>query len=479
MLALACAGVPSAGRAQADAGEGSGTEATAPMVLECVMLPHEVVDVSSGAEGLIESVEVDRSDRIERGQVVAMLESSVESANLAVARTRAELDTQVRLHEAALSFDDRRRSRSTTLYERNVISSHDKDKADEAAVLRRYQLREARDRRRLAQLEQARAQALLALRTVRSPLAGVVLERFKSPGEYVEEEAIVRVARLDPLRVEVIAPLELHGSIRPGMRAEVDPETAAPREATVTMVDAVADPGSGTFRVRLELPNPGLELLAGSKCTARLLEGGADAAALAVHDPVAAPAGTAAALTPAAVDERRHAPVDAVLPAMVETRAEVVACLALGPVFERADAERLVQRLDAITTTARLRQEPVESSTGFIVVTPRLERDARRAAVRTLREGGVVDLALLPDGRFGNRVSLGVYSRRALAEARRRQIAGLGVEAEILPRTRADPAWWLDVATADPQAVAETVRATVPDLTPEPAGCETFVAART
>jgi membrane fusion protein (multidrug efflux system) len=37
----------------------------------------------------------------------------------------------------------------------------------------------------------------------------------------------------------------------------------------VTVVDKVVDAASGTFGVRLELPNPDLKLPAGLKCTVR------------------------------------------------------------------------------------------------------------------------------------------------------------------------------------------------------------------
>ena len=39
--------------------------------------------------------------------------------------------------------------------------------------------------------------------------------------------------------------------------------------ATVTIVDRVADAASGTFRVRLTLPNPGHDLPAGLRCSVR------------------------------------------------------------------------------------------------------------------------------------------------------------------------------------------------------------------
>ena len=66
--------------------------------------------------------------------------------------------------------------------------------------------------------------------------------------------------------------LPVRSSIRElwGMRWMVSPEAPGGRyTATVTLVDRVIDAASGTFGVRLELPNPNLAIPAGAKCKVR------------------------------------------------------------------------------------------------------------------------------------------------------------------------------------------------------------------
>ena len=62
--------------------------------------------------------------------------------------------------------------------------------------------------------------------------------------------------------------MELLGTIKVGMQAEVTPENPVGQvyKAKVTIVDRVIDAASGTFGVRLELPNPKYRLPAGLKC---------------------------------------------------------------------------------------------------------------------------------------------------------------------------------------------------------------------
>ena len=120
-------------------------------------------------------------------------------------------------------------------------------------------------------MELTRAQELLNRLSVVSPIDGVVVERFKWPGEYVKDEPVIQVVTLDPLWVEVVAPISMYGQIQKNMVAEVYSETPnqESRKARVLVVDPMADAASGTFRVRLELPNPDQAILGGVKCKAR------------------------------------------------------------------------------------------------------------------------------------------------------------------------------------------------------------------
>ena len=107
----------------------------------------------------------------------------------------------------------------------------------------------------------------------RSPVSGVVVDRLLSPGELVNDNdsAILTVAQIDPLSVEVIVPVSLLKEIQVGQPAEIEPEPPFSKVviANVKVVDRVVDAGSGTFRVRLELPNSDHRLPAGLKCTVR------------------------------------------------------------------------------------------------------------------------------------------------------------------------------------------------------------------
>jgi len=237
-------------------------------IFDCVIQPTEFVELSSSVPGIIDTIAVDRSDPVEKGQEVARLKSDVEQAQVDLSKQRAGFDSEIESKRASLNFARRSQQRTQKLFNKKAVPFHVLDEAKTDAILAATELRTAQQNKRMAELELARAEATLALRTVRSPISGVVVERLKAPGEFIEDTPILRIAQLDPLRVEVIVPVGKFGTIKDGMRAEVTPELARKRKyiAQVTIVDKVVDAASGTFGVRLELPNPGNFIPGGLRC---------------------------------------------------------------------------------------------------------------------------------------------------------------------------------------------------------------------
>ena len=230
--------------------------------------PHQVVQVGSAAHGVIERILVDRGDHVRSGQPIVQLNASVERAALAVARERAAQAGGERAAAGAQDLAQRELERANELVEKNFVSKAYADKQRAEAQVAGGRSDEARERRRLATREVDLAAAQLEQRTIRAPMAGVVVERFMSPGEYVDQKPVLRLAAIDPLRVDVLVPAAAFGQVELGQQGSVIPElfNRTPQVATVKTVDRVIDAASNTFRVRLELPNPNGALPAGLRC---------------------------------------------------------------------------------------------------------------------------------------------------------------------------------------------------------------------
>lgn len=266
----------------------------ADLPLGCLIEPDVVAEVGSQIVGVIESMRVERGQVVKKGQVLAMMRADVEKAAVNVAQSRAEAVADIQAANANAVFARQRVTRAKDLLAQKFISEQAYDQIVTESDVAAQKLAQAKEQQRLAYRELEQAQSQLGMRTVRSPLSGVVVERYVVAGERVEDKPIVRIATIDPLRVQVVAPSSLYGQISVGATATVTPELAntSPVSARVILVDKVLDSASNTFRVTLRVPNPGSVLPAGLRCRADF--GLAPAAPAAANRPAEARRGQAA-----------------------------------------------------------------------------------------------------------------------------------------------------------------------------------------
>jgi RND family efflux transporter MFP subunit len=248
--------------------------------------PFQEAEVGSQVVGVIDRVLVERGDFVKKGQPLAQLNSEVERAAMAAARQRAEATAELQAAASGHDFAQKKKARTHDLFQKSFVSQQIRDQASTEADVAEMRLKQAREQQRLAQQELALANAQLNQRTIRSPLSGLVVERYLAEGERVEDRPVAKVAMVDPLRVEVIVPSSHFSRIKQGMSATVKPELpdTEPRIAKVTVVDRVIDAASNSFRVRLELANPDNGLPPGLRCKVDF-----DLAGAPVVDPTAKP----------------------------------------------------------------------------------------------------------------------------------------------------------------------------------------------
>lgn len=244
--------------------------AAAGEAFDCTIEPKRIAHIGSPAEGVIEDLRVERGDLVEKGQILAVLESSTEALAVELARIKAQEDVEIRSTEARLGFQRSEKARAVALSEKRILSDKLMDEASVQEQIARLEVESARLRHALAKVEHAVAEAQLDRRTLRSSVNGVVTEVSKVPGEYIHEQTpLLTVAQLDELYVEVYLPVAAYGKVTIGQAARVEPvqPIGGSYVAQVAVVDRVFDAASGTFGVRLALPNPDSALPAGIRCT--------------------------------------------------------------------------------------------------------------------------------------------------------------------------------------------------------------------
>jgi membrane fusion protein, heavy metal efflux system len=224
--------------------------------------------VSSPVAGLLDRVAVERGDLVSKGQLVASLESRVEKASVELALTKLKNDAEIRSAESNEDFARKKHARNENLHRDGVVSAQVREQAETEAALAVEKLKQTKEARAITEQEVHLARSQLSLKTISSPITGMVVERYLSAGERADEKPILKIAQIDPLRVEAILPASLYGRVKAGMMAKVTPELIGEqgRNAAITLVDKVIDPASNTFRVRLELSNKDYSLPSGVRC---------------------------------------------------------------------------------------------------------------------------------------------------------------------------------------------------------------------
>jgi RND family efflux transporter MFP subunit len=250
---------------------------------DCLIEPRQSLDIRPSTEGLIQRINVQRGDVVRVGQILVELDAGLERASADAARYRAEMTGAVKSKESRVDYLGLKSTRREKLAKDNFISVQDRDETAAEHRLAESDLVDAREARSLAGLEYRRASEQVRLRTIRSPIDGIVTERLMNPGELADNrdvpKPILKLAQINVLHVEVLMPIAAYDAVKLGQSVDVVPDQpiGGRHPAKVTVIDKVFDAASGTFGARLELANANGRIPAGIKCKA-IFEGVAEVA---------------------------------------------------------------------------------------------------------------------------------------------------------------------------------------------------------
>lgn len=246
--------------------------AAPPKSAGCLIEPEQTADVGTPVTGVIEALPVQLGDAVQIGQALVVLRADVEKANAQAAQLRSSVDAEARAAQANLGLAQQKVERARQLLSQHFVSEQALEQAQAEADVARQKHRLAVAQQQIHRQEQHVANAQVGLRTLRSPISGIVVERYSNLGERVEDRPVVRVASIDPLKVTLMVPMAQYGQVKVGDTLSIQPELPGlgTVQAQVQYVDKVVDAASNTFRVRLRLPNPDHRLPGGLRCKADL-----------------------------------------------------------------------------------------------------------------------------------------------------------------------------------------------------------------
>jgi membrane fusion protein (multidrug efflux system) len=202
--------------------------------------------IAAEVGGRITAIVIEEGNPVEAGAIVLAIDP--EARELDLKSARASMTEASAAHSEAV----REAKRVRRLKKKNMASQAQFDSAETAQKRARSQAEGAEAR--LGVAERALREASVA-----APFAGLVAQRFVSPGEYVQPgEPLFELVALDPIEVEFTLPEADSSRVALGnsVGVRVAPYPDEEFDATVTFVSPTIDPRTRTLRVKATIRNP-------------------------------------------------------------------------------------------------------------------------------------------------------------------------------------------------------------------------------
>jgi len=239
--------------------------------------PRDYVDVGAQVSGQLRTVHVEIGDRVEVGQLLAEIDSTVYRARVAADRAKlADLKAQLDQQKATSRLSSLQFERIQRLFKANAISRDSLDSAQTAAEIDAAKIASIQ-----AQINQAQStlegdEASLSYTRIHAPMSGIVVAQTTLAGQTINANqsapTILRIADLDTMTVWAnVAEADI-GRLSPGMEAYFatlgDPDrrwNGVVRQIlpTPTIVNDVV-----LFNVLIDVANQGMKLM--SEMTAQV-----------------------------------------------------------------------------------------------------------------------------------------------------------------------------------------------------------------
>ncbi len=206
--------------------------------------------ISSQTSGIIREIRFDVDDFVFKDEVVVVIDSKQQMSSLKQAQA-LENEARARLQEAQSEF-----TRVEEVYQKQVVSKSDYDKAKAALSAAKARLESAR-------AATAKSKEQLDYSVVRAPFSGILTNRLVESGETVNVGSqLVTGVSLEKLRVVTHVPQTIYKAVRDHKYAIVVSNDSEIVSRDMTFFP-FADPRSHSFEMRIKLPQTNNDLRPG------------------------------------------------------------------------------------------------------------------------------------------------------------------------------------------------------------------------
>lgn len=259
------------------------------LTLTAEFLPYQDVDVMAKVAGYVKTISVDIGDRLQQGQVIAILEapeiqSDVAHAKAGVAAAAANIVTaQAAVQRAEASAGmaklSYQRIQDVATKDKGLVPRQEIDIAQSRQMEAAAQLASAessveaaKEAKAAAEQEYVRAQTMMGYTTIRAPFAGVVTKRYASTGSMIQAGIasqtqampVVKLAQNNLLRLILPVPVNDVSGVRDGQAVDVNiASLGRTLQGTVTRSAGSVQTATRTMDTEVDVPNRDASLVPG------------------------------------------------------------------------------------------------------------------------------------------------------------------------------------------------------------------------
>lgn len=245
--------------------------------------PVNTVDIGSQVSGLINEIYVDYNSEVQKGQLLAQIDTSLFEAQLQqslanINNAKATLDK----NKAILEYDTKTYNRYKNLYARNLISKNDLDSAESAYKSDIAQVAAAKASIMQAEANYATASANMRYTKIISPVNGIVISKEVEVGQTVaasfQTPTLFQVAEdLTKMRIETSVSEADIGKVKEGQEVEYTldgyPDSIFKGKVTQVRLSPTTESNVVTYTVIIEVENNEGKLMPGMTANVSIITG--------------------------------------------------------------------------------------------------------------------------------------------------------------------------------------------------------------
>lgn len=228
--------------------------------------PVRQVQLGAPVDGIIGEVLVGEHDRVEAGEILIRMDDAVQQEAVAVAKLRAEDETEIRRQQLLLAESEIQLERMEDLAERDAAQDWEVRRARLQRDATQAALEHAQHQQAVARHTYEVEQERLRRLHIKAPFDGLVVRIEGDSGSSLRlGDRILHLIAMDTLEAQLYLPVELYGQLETGREYELLAQQPVNRSlvGTLKSVEPVIDSASNTFRAVFSIDNQDLELPVG------------------------------------------------------------------------------------------------------------------------------------------------------------------------------------------------------------------------